>query len=650
MSQITIQCRLVASELTRLTLWKLMAEKNTPLINELLEQVFKHPDFETWRQKGKLPNKFVKELCGSLKTEERFSGQPSRFLSSASALVNYIYKSWLALQQRRQRQLEGLTRWLEMLKSDSELATAANCSLDALRAKAAEILHTACAQSAPVNPNTHKSKKGLQFSLTGNVGKKTKKRQRGHGTRSLSNLLFEAYHETEDSLSRCAISYLLKNGCKVTDKEENPQKFAMARKKVEIRVHRLQEQLESRIPKGRELTSQRFLETLVVATTTVPKNESHARSWQDNLLKKPKSVPFPVDYETNEDLTWFRNEKGRLCVHFNGLSEHTFEVYCDRRQLHWFERFLEDKHFKDNNKDQYTSSLFTLRSGRIVWAEGEGKGDPWSVHHLTLYCTVDTRLWTSEGTEQVRQEKATDIAKTLIRMKEKGDLDEKQQAFVKRKHTTLARINNSFPRPNKALYQGQSHILVGVSLGLDKPATACVANATTGKVLTYRSVRQLLGDDYKLLNRQRQQQQRNSHQRHKAQKHSKPNYEGESELGQYVDRLLATAIVALAQNYQAGSIVLPKLGDMREIVQSEILSLAEQKCPGYLEGQQKYAASYRSSVHRWSYGRLIESIKSQAALCSIVIEEGQQPLIGSPQEKAKDLAISVYKSRTQAII
>ncbi len=45
-------------------------------------------------------------------------------------------------------------------------------------------------------------------------------------------------------------------------------------------------------------------------------------------------------FETNEDLKWHKNEQGRLCVRFNGLSEHTFQIYCDRRQLHWFQRFL----------------------------------------------------------------------------------------------------------------------------------------------------------------------------------------------------------------------------------------------------------------------------------------------------------------------
>ncbi|MBD2136882.1 hypothetical protein H6F32_04590 [Anabaena sp. FACHB-1237] len=32
-----------------------MAEKNRPLINELLMQMGKHPEIETWRQKGKHP-------------------------------------------------------------------------------------------------------------------------------------------------------------------------------------------------------------------------------------------------------------------------------------------------------------------------------------------------------------------------------------------------------------------------------------------------------------------------------------------------------------------------------------------------------------------------------------------------------------------
>ena len=78
MSVITIQCRLFSEEESLLYLWELMTQKNTPLINELLELIGKHPELEEWIQKGKLPTGLVKTLCNSLKTDLRFSGQPGR--------------------------------------------------------------------------------------------------------------------------------------------------------------------------------------------------------------------------------------------------------------------------------------------------------------------------------------------------------------------------------------------------------------------------------------------------------------------------------------------------------------------------------------------------------------------------------------------
>ncbi|MEH2256148.1 type V CRISPR-associated protein Cas12k [Nostoc sp.] len=632
MSKITIQCRLVASESSRQQLWKLMAELNTPLINELLRQVSQHPEFETWRQKGKHPTSVVKQLCEPLKTDPRFIGQPGRFYASAITTVNYIYKSWLALMKRSQYQLEGKIRWLEMLKSDVELVESSGVSLDSLRTKATEVL----AEFAPLNTAETQST---------NL-KKAKKRKKAQNSdsNSLSKNLFESYRKTEDNLTRCAISYLLKNGCKINNKEEDAQKFAQRRRKLEIQIERLREQLETRIPKGRDLTDTKWLETIVVATHNVPTNEAEAKFWQDSLLRQSSKVPFPVAYETSEDMTWFKNQFGRICVKFKCLSEHSFQVYCDSRQLHWFQRFLEDQQIKKNSKNQHSSSLFTLRTGRIAWQEEEGKGDPWNVNRLTLYCSVDTRLWTTEGTNQVREEKAEEIAKSITNTKAKGDLNKKQQDHIKRKNSTLDRIINPFPRPTKPLYKGQSHILVGVSLGLEKLATLAVVNGTTGQVLTYRSIRQLLGDNYKLLNRQRQQKHFLSHQRQIAQTLAAPNQFGESELGEYIDRLLAKEIIAIAQTYSAGSIVLPKLDNMREQVQSEIQAKAEQKSD-LIEVQQKYARQYRVNVHQWSYGRLMANIHSSAVKAGIVIEESKQPIRGSPQEKAKELAISAYHSR-----
>ncbi|QOV23600.1 type V CRISPR-associated protein Cas12k [Anabaenopsis elenkinii] len=633
MSQITVQCHLVASESTRRQLWKLMAELNTPLINELLQQLSKHPDFEKWRKNGNLPSSVVSKLCKPLETDPRFAGQPSRCYSSAIYVVDYIYKSWLTIQKRLQQQLDGKIRWLEMLNSDAELVETTGYSLEAIRAKAVEILTTATPTSeADASSNKRRNTK------------KSKKASASNPEKSVSHKLFDAYQQTDDTLSRSAISYLLKNGCKLNDKEEDPEKFAQRRRKLEIQIQRLTDKLTSRIPKGRDLTKAKWLETLFTATTNVPEDNTEAKCWQDILLSRSSSLPFPLIFETNEDLVWSKNEKGRLCVHFNGLTDLTFEVYCDSRQLHWFKRFLEDQQTKRKSKNQYSSALFTLRNGRIGWQEGEGKGEPW-LNRLTLSCCVDNRLWTAEGTEQVRQQKAEEIAKILTNMKKKSDLTDNQQAFIQRKQTTLTRLNNSYDRPSQPLYQGQSHILVGVSLGLEKPATVAVVDASANKILAYRSIKQLLGENYELLNRQRKQQRYLSHQRHKAQKSFSSNEFGTSELGQYIDRLLAKEIVAIAQTYKAGSIVLPKLGDMREIIQSEIQSLAEAKCPGSMEIQKKYAKQYRINVHQWSYGRLIQSIQSKAAQVGIVIEEGKQPTRASPQDQAKELAFCAYHLR-----
>lgn len=114
---------------------------------------------------------------------------------------------------------------------------------------------------------------------------------------------------------------------------------------------------------------------------------------------------------------------------------------------------------------------------------------------------------------------------------------------------------------------------------------------------------------------------------------------------EYIDRLISGSIVATAQQYQVSSIVLPDVGDLREIIQSEVQARAEQKIPGSVEQQRQYALSYRSSVHRWSYARLSQTIQSQAAQIGIAIETAQQPFKDTPQERAKGLAIAAYQSR-----
>ena len=180
-------------------------------------------------------------------------------------------------------------------------------------------------------------------------------------------------------------------------------------------------------------------------------------------------------------------------------------------------------------------------------------------------------------------------------------------------------------------------------MGLEKPATVAIVDGNTGEAITYRSIKQLLGENYRLLNRKRQQKQALSHLRHKAQKRSADNQKGESNLGEYVDRLIAKAIVELAKQYQVSAIAVPKIEDMKEIVQSEVKAKAEAKIPGYEEGQKKYALAYRINIHNWSYGRLIENITTQASKLSIAIKEVKQSVRGSPTEKARDMAIMTYQ-------
>ncbi len=611
MSIITIQCRLTSPEATRYQLWQLMADKNTPLVNELLKQLAEHLDLETWKQKGKLPSGTVKNLCQPLRKDAKFIGQPGRFYSSAISLVEYIYKSWLKIQRRLIYQLQGQERWLSMLKSDAELIAQYNCSLEQIQALAQEVLN---------NLNTD-------------------------GERSISSQLFDLYDDTEDIFTQCAMAYLLKHGCKIPSKPENAKKFTQRRRKAEIKVNRLIEKLNGKAPQGRDLTGEKWLDTLLTATTKVPKDEAEAKSWQNLLLTKAKSVPYPIAYESNEDLTWIKNEKGRLCVKFNGLGECKFQIYCNKRQLAIFQRFYEDQQVKKASKNNHSSALFTLRSARIAWQEGKGKGKPWNIHRLILFCTFDTLLLTKEGTELVSQEKAEAIAKTLTKMNEKGDLNQKQQAFIKRKQTALDRINHPFPRPSKPLYKGKSNILLGVAIQLDKPITVAIVDGTTKKVITYRSTKQLLGKNYHLLNRQRQQKHIHSHKRNVTQRHHRNNQFGESELGQYIDRLLAKAIIKLAKEYQVGSIVIPKIENIREIIQTEVQVKAESKIPGCIEKQKEYAKQYRMNIHNWSYGRLIDNIKAQAAKALITTEETKQSIRGSPTEQTKKIALKAYSER-----
>ena len=635
MSVITVECQLKAPLDSLRHLWSLMVEKNTVLINELLNQINTHPDFDKWLKEGNITASVIEGLCKNLRAESRFQDMPGRFANSAEKLVKDIYKSWFALQEERKFRLWRKQRWFSLLRSDLELEQESGLSLEKLRTEATEILIKAqleCSREAEPDQATTDNSSALWDNL------------------------FTAYDKSKSPQLRCAIAYLLKNGCQVSEVEEDPEAYQRRRRKKEIEIERLKEELKSGPPKGRNLSKQECVEAVQQEQGLIL-NDKKSRQVQASPTRKQSPVPFSISYETSTDLRWSSNEQGRICVSFNGkgISKHTFEVFCDQRQLHWFERFDEDYKIFTQNKQQAPAGLLTLRSARLVWQEGEGEGEPWQVHRLLLHCSVETRLWTAQGTEEVRAEKIAKTQKIIDGMKAKGSRSPKLKDY----ESSLERLQTfqGFSRPSRAGYKGNPSIVMGVSFGRAKPATVAVVNVETGAVLAYRDVKQLLSKpikegktnkkktQYEYLNRWREQQSLNSHERHKAQKNGAPCNFGESKQGEYVDRLLAKAIVEVASQYRASSIVLPNLRNIREAAESEVRARAEQKFPGYKELQDSYAKDYRASIHRWSYSRLAEFIELKAEKAGIATEKVHQPHGHTPQEKARNLVLAAYKNR-----
>jgi hypothetical protein len=138
MSMFTIQCRLSASEETRRYFWELM-EKYTLLVNELLEKMAQHPQFQEWQKKGAISGDTVRGILAPFKKNPHYVGLPGRFYTSAELMSCYTYKSWLALQKERQLRAVGKKRWLEAIESEFELIATTNFNPEEVRLKAHEI-------------------------------------------------------------------------------------------------------------------------------------------------------------------------------------------------------------------------------------------------------------------------------------------------------------------------------------------------------------------------------------------------------------------------------------------------------------------------------------------------------------------------------
>ncbi|PSN81036.1 hypothetical protein C8B47_03460 [filamentous cyanobacterium CCP4] len=663
----------------------------TALVNELLELVSQHPKFEVWRQQGKITRDEVKSILRPLKQNSVYAALPGRFFTSAELMVTYAFKSWLALQKHRHHQMVGKLRWLQVIEADLQAMPTSDLSLEVVQARAQQVLeHAEQSTDTQQGRSSFLSRKG---------------KRRGN---PLMGFLLDAYEAASDELERRAICYLLRNDLKVVEEDENPEviQFRIDRKRIE--VERLQDQLQSRLPKGRDPTDERYLEALgaAIALPDVDLSPIDEEDWSQWKAQKQlpllNPLPYPILWGSSSDLRWSiianseadgqpskrrkssKRPKEKIQVQFNGLGKHTMSIQCDRRQLPVFKQFAEDyiTHESTAEEDKFGMSLFALRSACLVWKKDpqaavkrrkhkqKAKAQldkitdydaPWQTHRLYLHCTVDTRLITKEGSEQVRREKAS-RAEKLVAASVGKELTKTQQKNLKSNKTSVERLRRQPPeRPSANLYHGNPDIVVGISLSRHEPVTAVVLDRSTDRALacqrtkallkvrsikkTYpnRSLLQRQKEQCRLVNRWRSQRRYNLSQRPEDQKHD--NYrqqDAESALGDYLDRLLAARVIQLAQKWQAGSIVLPSLGNIREIVESSVQAEAERRYPKHKELQDKYAKQYRLEFHRWSYGRLLKYLKECARQHGLTIRQERQPKQGSEQEKALALIASAF--------
>jgi hypothetical protein len=640
-----------------------MTQKNTPLIVQLLSGVSEQPEFEVNKENGKISKPEITELRRFLTKDSDLEKQSGRLRSSADTFVTEVYSSWLTLYQKRKSQKEGKEYFVKnILKSDVELIAESNCDLQTIRDKAQEILAqpekilkqivASDENSKQTNSNQKEDKKKSKKNSSTKQKSNIVAQQKDNDSKTLTNILYEIHKKTQDVLTRCAVAYLIKNHNKTSDLKEDIEKLKERRTKKEVEIKRLEKQLQdNRLPNGRDITGTTYAEAFDNLIKQVPKNHEECTTWIADLLKKISPIPYPINY-LYSDLSWYKNDKEQICIYFSGWAKYHFQICCNKRQRHLFERFLEDHiafEASEKGEEKLSGSLVTLRSVQLLWQQAEGKGEPWKVHKLALHCTYDARLWTAEGTEEVIKEKTDKAQKKVSNAEKNENLDNNQQTQLNKNKSSLSRLSNSFNRPSKPVYQYQNNIIVGISFHPVELATVAVIDINTHKVLDNKTVKQLLGDDYHLLSRRRRQQVHFRKEREKAQKKDASCNIGESELGEYVDKLLAKRIVEIAKHYRAASIVLPKLKDMREIRTSEIQAKAETKFSGDINAQKLYIKEYNHQIHNWSYNRLQECIKSKAAQLRICIEFGIQPNYGTLQEKARDLAFSAYQSRTNDI-
>jgi hypothetical protein len=357
-----------SSEDVRQNLWQLFLTSSA-LIDELLDRLSQHPNFQTWLQQGNLPDDELEACWLELKASPLYDEKlPGRFFSSVQSMVKTTYASWLALHQQKQLTINGLKRLTEIVYSDEALLEMCDLTFAQLQANAELML-------AEIDKEIANSEKPL----------------------SRINLLFNKHTELpeQDIISRSAIAYLIRHGCKIEPKIEPTPKFKKWFKTRLKQVRRLKIQLAGHFPRGRDLNGTALLNVLETATKDEPQDDRELMLWQSQILRDPSSLPHPIEFNSNTDLRWLKLYRRqyqckraasidsieltqRLFVELSGLtkgSNYVFEIYCDRRQLDIFQQFFNDDRLLRNSRseEKYSSSLFTLRAAHLLWDRNESQ-------------------------------------------------------------------------------------------------------------------------------------------------------------------------------------------------------------------------------------------------------------------------------------
>ncbi|MBL1179273.1 type V CRISPR-associated protein Cas12k [Pantanalinema sp. GBBB05] len=528
----TIRCCLCVDEATRKFFWEAMVAY-TLLVNHLFTEIAKHPQFPDWQLKGVVPRQPIEELIKEFTTTNP-NQLPSRFCTSAVLMTQYVYRSWFRLQKSRRLRLKGKQRWVETIEHDIELARTTNFSYEEVCSKAQEILDLAHRQG-----------------VNSRIQRTPRKPKSGN---ALLGFLLDRFDNTNHPLERRAIIYLLKNNLAISEQDKDPETLAQQLESKKIEIERLEKQLQSQLPKGRDPNGERYVASLLASITLPDPDEIAHADINLSPLKEQKqvelfnSLPYPIIFGSADDLIWSVESRNpaspqtesttkqeptrvkrrkkkkkkqivadRLCVRFKGLKNSVFKIQCDRRQLPIFRQFLTDYqfHFQTPEKERFSQALFALKSAQLLWRPNTQnhrpksnsaepsqslEEKPWQTHRLYIHCNIDTRLLTVEGTEEVKLQTKQETLKTLKGREslsgealEELELTANQRAHVKRLQSTIARLDNSTPsRPSVTPYQGNPLITVGISFNLQTPLTACVIDLQTGGTLDCQDAKQLL--------------------------------------------------------------------------------------------------------------------------------------------------------------